>query len=58
MHRIDAAQPLELTAKQRAELRALAAKSDADIDLSDIPVLDENFWLRAKRFRSRADRSS
>jgi hypothetical protein len=58
MHRVEAGHPAQLTAKQRAELQALAAKSDTDVDLSDIPALDESFWLHAKRFRSRADRSS
>ena len=37
----------ELTAKQRRELRALAALSDARIDTSDIPEIRD--WSGAKR---------
>lgn len=35
----------------RAELEALAAMDDADIDMSDIPELDEAFWQNAERGR-------
>lgn len=35
----------------RAELDALVAMDDADIDTSDIPELDEAFWQNAERGR-------
>lgn len=38
-----------LTAEQVAELDALAKRSDADIDYSDIPPLDEKFWQNGVR---------
>jgi len=38
-----------LTAKQKAELAALAAMPDDQIDYSDIPPLDETFWKNAVR---------
>lgn len=36
-----------LTEERKAELKALAEKSDSAIDYSDIPPLDEMFWARA-----------
>jgi len=39
----------ELTPAQLSELKLLSQKSDQSIDLSDIPELDEKFWLNAKR---------
>ncbi len=36
-----------VTQDQRARLKALAARPDDDIDVSDIPPLDEDFWSRA-----------
>jgi len=38
-----------LTAEQQAELKALEAMPDEDIDYSDIPPLDDEFWKRAVR---------
>ncbi len=38
-----------LTAAQRAELEALAAMPDEEIDYSDIPPLTEEFWKNAVR---------
>mgnify|MGYP003656436833 CR=1 FL=1 len=38
-------------AKMATELAALAAMSDADIDTSDIPEVDERFWAEAVRGR-------
>lgn len=35
----------------RAELDALSAMDDANIDTSDIPELDETFWQNAERGR-------
>jgi uncharacterized protein (DUF4415 family) len=40
-----------LTAKQRARLKALAAKPDGAIDLSDIPVLTDAQFRSAVRGR-------
>ena len=37
----------ELSAAQKAELEALAKRPDSEIDFSDIPELDENFWQNA-----------
>lgn len=36
-----------LTEERKAELRALAERPDSEIDYSDIPQLDEKFWVRA-----------
>jgi uncharacterized protein (DUF4415 family) len=36
-----------LTEERKAELKALAEMSDSEIDYSDIPPLDEEFWTRA-----------
>lgn len=38
-----------LTKAQHAELAALAAKPDSEIDFSDIPELTESFWQNAVR---------
>ncbi len=38
-----------LTAKQRAEVAALAAQSDKQIDKSDIAALGDAFWQNAVR---------
>lgn len=46
---IDLHNPPPLTADQIAELEALSKMSDADIDYSDIPPLDEKFWQNAIR---------
>jgi len=40
-----------LTAKQKAQLAALAAQPDSTIDYSDIPPLTEEFWKNAVRGR-------
>lgn len=37
-----------LTKEQIAELQELELMKDEDIDYSDIPPLDENFWRNAK----------
>ena len=39
----------ELSAKQKAELEALAQRPDSEIDFSDIPELDDSFWKNAVR---------
>lgn len=36
-----------LTEARKAELKALAARPDSEIDYSDIPPLDDQFWARA-----------
>jgi len=36
-----------LTEKRKAELKALAAMPDSEIDYSDIPPLDDSFWKNA-----------
>lgn len=41
--------PRPLTEAEKAELRALADRSDSDIDLSDMPELDDAFWDKAIR---------
>jgi uncharacterized protein (DUF4415 family) len=38
-----------LKEKQRAELAALAARGDREIDYSDIPPLSDAFWKKAVR---------
>lgn len=39
----------KLTEAQKAELAALAKRSDDEIDFSDIPELNEDFWKNAVR---------
>ncbi len=46
---VDPAKPAPLSAKQKAELEALKAMPDADIDTSDIPPLTDAFWKYAAR---------
>jgi uncharacterized protein (DUF4415 family) len=48
---VDLAHLPPLTEKQKAELAALAARPDADIDTSDIPPLTAKFWRDAARGR-------
>jgi uncharacterized protein (DUF4415 family) len=48
-HDMDLANLPPLTAKQEAELKALAAKPDSAIDHGDIPPLDDAFWRNAVR---------
>jgi len=46
---LDFDNPPPLTEEQKAELEALKARSDSEIDTSDIPELDEKFWKNAVR---------
>ena len=46
---VDLTKPPLLTKKQRSELTALAARSDGEIDFTDIPPLTEAFWKSAVR---------
>jgi uncharacterized protein (DUF4415 family) len=46
---IDLSRPPSLTAAQKAELKALQAKPEREIDYSDIPPLGEDFWKKAVR---------
>jgi probable addiction module antidote protein len=46
---IDPAKLPSLTKKQKADLVALSARPDSEIDFSDIPELTENFWRNAVR---------
>lgn len=48
---IDLAKLPPLTEKQTAELAALAARPDGEIDYSDISPLTEEFWKNAARGR-------
>jgi uncharacterized protein (DUF4415 family) len=48
-YRIDPANLPPLTEKQKAELAALAAMPDDQIDYSDIPPLTDEFWKNAVR---------
>ena len=41
----------QLTATQKAELAALGAMREGDIDYSDIPALPDDFWKDAQRGR-------
>ena len=45
----DPADPPALTDAQRAELKALQAMPDDQIDYSDIPPTPERFWTSARR---------
>jgi uncharacterized protein (DUF4415 family) len=46
---LDLNRPAALTREQRAELEALAAAPDSEIDVSDIPPLTEAFFANAQR---------
>jgi|ERR1700735_2109655 uncharacterized protein (DUF4415 family) len=46
---VDPANPAPLTAELEAELTALQAMPDEDIDTSDIPPLTDAFWKNAVR---------
>jgi len=48
---VDLANLPPLTEKQKAELTALAARPDGDIDTSEIPPLTAKFWTDAARGR-------
>jgi uncharacterized protein (DUF4415 family) len=48
---IDLANLPPLTEAQEAELAALGARQDSEIDYSDIPALPEEFWKNAVRGR-------
>src|SRR5689334_8624931 len=48
-HKMDPGKPPPLTKAQKAELDALRASPDSDIDYSDIPELAESFWKHATR---------
>jgi uncharacterized protein (DUF4415 family) len=49
--RLDPANPPELTEAQREELRRLAAMSEEDIDLSDIPRTDFRKAVRGRFYK-------
>lgn len=46
---VNLAKPPALTKKHKAELAALAARPDTEIDYSDITPLTEEFWKNAVR---------
>jgi uncharacterized protein (DUF4415 family) len=48
-YEIDLDNPPALTAAQKAELKALEAKPESEIDYSEIPPLQEDFWKKAVR---------
>ncbi|UVK53560.1 BrnA antitoxin family protein [Mesorhizobium sp. AR02] len=48
-HEIDPVNPSLLTEAQKAEIAALKARSESDVDTSDIPELTEKFWQNAVR---------
>jgi uncharacterized protein (DUF4415 family) len=50
-HDVDLANLPPLTEKQKAELAALAARTNGEIDYSDIPPLTKEFWNNAVRGR-------
>lgn len=45
--KMDLNNPPVLSGEQKARLEALATRPDSEIDFSDIPELDENFWKNA-----------
>ena len=47
--KFDPANPPRLTAKAKAEVKALRERPDRAIDQSDIPELTEKFWRNAVR---------
>lgn len=48
-HVVDLSNPPPLTDEEQAEISALGALSDNDIDYSDIPALTDQFWKNAIR---------
>ncbi|WP_027169910.1 BrnA antitoxin family protein [Mesorhizobium sp. WSM3224] len=48
-YKFDPANPPPLTEVQKAEIAALKARSEDDVDTSDIPELSEEFWQSAVR---------
>lgn len=48
-HEVDLASLPPLTSGQKAELKALEAMPDSQIDYSDIPPLTDKFWKNAVR---------
>ena len=48
-YEFDPANPPPLTARQKAEIAALRARPDREIDTSDIPELGAEFWRAAVR---------
>jgi hypothetical protein len=48
-YEFDPANPPPLTSSQKAEISALVARPDGEIDTSDIPPLDEKYWKNAVR---------
>jgi len=48
--------PPRLTKAGRAELKALASRSDSEIDTSDIPEMTEEQWKSARRGAMRRER--
>jgi len=48
-YEVDLANPRALTPTQKAELRALDAMPEKEIDYSDIPPLGASFWKNAVR---------
>jgi len=48
-NKIDLSHPPALTGAQKSELKALQAKPESEIDYTDIPPLQEDFWKKAVR---------
>jgi len=48
-YKFDPANPPPLTEAQKAEIAALKARPEDDVDTSDIPELTEEFWQKAVR---------
>ncbi|CAN7507188.1 hypothetical protein LJR234_003691 [Mesorhizobium amorphae] len=46
-YKMDPANPPPLTEAKKAEIAVLKARSESDVDTSDIPELTEEFWQRA-----------
>ena len=46
-YKVDLNNPPVLSDEQKVRLEALAKRPDSEIDCSDIPELDENFWKNA-----------
>ena len=48
-HEIDLSRPPALTSAQKAGLKALRDRPEGEIDYSEIPPLQEDFWKNAVR---------
>lgn len=57
-HELDLENLPLLTENQRAGLEALMQSSEDEINYSDIPALDDDFWENANRLQRKAQKTT